>query len=231
MLRKLLIEKVPQFIAWMNKNQKINPKTKPVMINLGSGLTVYRGWYNVDANINILMSKFPETFIRFYHKKSGAKNWFSEDEFVNILKNNTFVHHRMEYGIPFYDKTVDYVYSSHFLEHLFREDALQILKESYRVLKPGGMVRVCVPDLEFALKLYYSGEKERSLKYFFADSRADYTSRHQYMYDYELLKRSLESVGFTDVTKCSFRTGKTPDIEKLDCREEETLYVEAVKPT
>jgi hypothetical protein len=40
----------------------------------------------------------------------------------------------------------------------------------------------------------------------------------------------LEQVGFWDVEKCSYRQGKVPDIDRLDNRPDETLYVEAVKP-
>ena len=50
---------------------------------------------------------------------------------------------------PTDDSTVDFVYSSHFLEHLYRADAQRILRESFRVLKLGGTIRISVPDLEW----------------------------------------------------------------------------------
>lgn len=51
-------------------------------------------------------------------------------------------------GIPFEKETFDVVYHSHFLEHLSKMQAIKLLQECYRVLRPGGILRVAVPDLE-----------------------------------------------------------------------------------
>lgn len=57
-------------------------------------------------------------------------------------------------GVPLADGTADFVYHSHVLEHLFREDAMRFLQECYRILKPGGILRIAVPDLEDAAREY-----------------------------------------------------------------------------
>jgi predicted SAM-dependent methyltransferase len=101
--------------------------------------------------------------------------------------------------------------------------------EAYRVLKKGGRARICVPDLEHAIMLYRSGDKEKALGYFFLDSTAGAFYRHRYMYDFDLLQSILGKIGFTVIERCSYREGKVPDIDKLDNRPEEMLYVEAVK--
>jgi predicted SAM-dependent methyltransferase len=41
--------------------------------------------------------------------------------------------------------------------------------ESLRVLPSGGVLRVCIPDLEHAVKLYNEGQKEEALRFFFYD--------------------------------------------------------------
>jgi predicted SAM-dependent methyltransferase len=51
-------------------------------------------------------------------------------------------------GIPLADTTVDVIYHSHVLEHFSKNEALNFIKECYRVLKPNGIIRVVVPDLE-----------------------------------------------------------------------------------
>lgn len=51
-------------------------------------------------------------------------------------------------GIPFGDEMFDAVYHSHVLEHLQPHDGGEMLKECVRVLAPGGVLRVVVPDLE-----------------------------------------------------------------------------------
>ncbi len=57
-------------------------------------------------------------------------------------------------GLPFKDGEVDWVYSSHFMEHLSYDQAMSYLKECHRVLKPNGGVRIVVPDLEEACRTY-----------------------------------------------------------------------------
>ena len=51
-------------------------------------------------------------------------------------------------GIPLPDEYADAVYHSHVLEHFSREDAKSFLQECHRILKPGGVLRISVPDLE-----------------------------------------------------------------------------------
>jgi predicted SAM-dependent methyltransferase len=58
--------------------------------------------------------------------------------------------------LPFEDNSYDACYCSHVLEHLYCNDALFLLKEIYRILKPGGIVRVVVPDLEDIVRTYLS---------------------------------------------------------------------------
>lgn len=57
-------------------------------------------------------------------------------------------------GLPFEDGSFDAVYHSHVLEHLRKEEALPFLQECRRVLKPGGVLRIAVPDLERICRTY-----------------------------------------------------------------------------
>ncbi|MDL0080349.1 class I SAM-dependent methyltransferase [Helicobacter zhangjianzhongii] len=56
--------------------------------------------------------------------------------------------------LPFADESFDVAYSSHFLEHLTPQKALQILKEIKRILKPNGIIRIVVPDLQNLVSAY-----------------------------------------------------------------------------
>jgi predicted SAM-dependent methyltransferase len=62
--------------------------------------------------------------------------------------------HDLRKGIPYPDAAFDVVYHSHVLEHFPKQDAPRFLRECYRVLKPGGVIRVAVPDLESIARLY-----------------------------------------------------------------------------
>lgn len=74
--------------------------------------------------------------------------------------------------LPFPDSSFDVVYHSHVLEHFSRTDGLQFLNHCFRVLRPGGIIRVAVPDLEMiarrylnALELALGGDGNEGAKY------------------------------------------------------------------
>lgn len=64
--------------------------------------------------------------------------------------------HDVSRGIPFPDLTFDVVYCSHLLEHLRRDDGTFFIRECHRVLKPAGILRIAVPDLEAICRAYLS---------------------------------------------------------------------------
>ena len=62
--------------------------------------------------------------------------------------------HDCHKGLPFPDHSFDVVYHSHVLEHFAKTEAARFVQECFRVLKPGGIIRVAVPDLESLARLY-----------------------------------------------------------------------------
>lgn len=69
------------------------------------------------------------------------------------LPDNILVHNLAK-GIPFEPESVDAVYHSHTLEHLDRDVADVLMREVLRVLKPGGVHRIVVPDFEPVCRAY-----------------------------------------------------------------------------
>lgn len=63
-------------------------------------------------------------------------------------------------GIPFQAGSFDAVYHSHVLEHLSQEQGIHLLKECLRILKPGGILRIVVPDLEQIAELYLQSHQQ-----------------------------------------------------------------------
>ena len=141
---------------------------------------------------------------------------------------------------PFGDQTASIIYSEHFLEHLeYPTEALNVLKESLRVLVPGGIFSVGVPDTERALKNYIERDPvlfQRLMKSGWYPSWCDswmhqvnchfrQGKEHKYAYDYETLARILANVGFTNVKRREFN----PSLDSVE-RKSGTLYVDAVKP-
>ena len=226
-----LHDRINRFLLFLKKNQRVSTVNYSlVKINLGSGLKVAPGWINIDGHLQYFLSRSPTAILRLLYKLTqNQKQSYSINEYISILKSNRFVYHNLKYGIPFCDCTADYIYCSHFLEHMYRDDAIKFVSEIYRVLKPGGILRICIPNLAYVFSLYNLGHKERALSYLFEFSETDEYTYHRYMYDFELLKKLLQEAGFQKIDKQTYRKGAMLDIQNLDNRPDETLYVEAYK--
>ena len=232
MILRTISEAVNSCVLKLKKTQRININMSDgqIKLNLGCGLAVHRTWINIDGSLNSMIAGFPSFFHSLAYKLSGAREYYSLKKYREIMSENRFVHHDLSHSIPFKDKTVDFIFTSHFLEHLFKKDAENLLSEAARVLKPGGTIRLSVPDLAFAVKLYSQGDKARMLdSYFFVDHNENYFSRHKYMYDFDLLSKMFEHAGFVNIKQCNFNEGNLPDIQSLDNRPEDSLFIEAVK--
>jgi len=86
----------------------------------------------------------------------GCGNRFHPD-WINIDIASSSAHvivHDLGRGIPLPDASCEVVYLSHVLEHFRRANALALVRECYRVMRPGGILRVAVPDLEKICQLY-----------------------------------------------------------------------------
>lgn len=80
--------------------------------------------------------------------------------------------HDLRQRFPFADGTFDAVYGSHVLEHLEPAAAEKLLQDCFRILRPGGILRIAVPDLETIARLYVSslegalkGDQESEMRY------------------------------------------------------------------
>ncbi len=104
----------------------------------------------------------------------GCGNHYHPD-WVNLdLQSNdpNVLCHDVTQGIPFSGDHFDAVYHSHILEHLSPTQGHELVGECFRVLKPGGVLRIVVPDLEEIVQLYltmhdqaWEGDERASVNY------------------------------------------------------------------
>ncbi len=98
------------------------------------------------------------------HGNTGKKRFLNlgcgpafHPEWVNVDfsdQGGAVVAYNLRLGIPFADNTFEVVYHSHVLEHFNKDEAEYFIEECFRVLRPGGLLRVVVPDLENVAKAY-----------------------------------------------------------------------------
>jgi ubiquinone/menaquinone biosynthesis C-methylase UbiE len=118
--------------------------------------------------------------------------------------------------LPFENNSVDLIYSSHVLEYFDREEVTNVLKEWYRVLKIGGMLRVAVPDFKMMTTKYLIDGCELDLflgPLYGKWSMGNKTIYHKTAYDFLSLKRVLQSNGFRGIQEYDWRNTEHSHID------------------
>jgi predicted SAM-dependent methyltransferase len=184
------------------------------------------GWINTDITPHIFITRVPGLPLilskfgmmdkrRLKQHQDGV---FKKVHYLNLLKR-----------FPFCNESVEAVFSSHVFEHIQHNKMPCVLSEILRVLKPGGVMRVGVPDLGFFIRNYKPDSADEFVKAVFEIENGFEKNRHQWMYSEATLVKLLASAGFGNVEVKSYRQGKCPDLEILDNRPEHTLFVEGIK--
>jgi predicted SAM-dependent methyltransferase len=133
---------------------------------------------------------------------------------------------------PFKDGTFQYIYTEHMIEHVAYQRALYMLRECYRVMRKGGVIRVITPDLGAILGLHSGNLCADQQKYLFwfcqtfvppecppnAASAINTMFRlwgHQFIYDEETLADTMRAAGFSSVTRWLIGDSNHPDLRDL----------------
>jgi predicted SAM-dependent methyltransferase len=103
--------------------------------------------------------------------------------------------------LPFEDESADEVLSVHAIEHFFRWEVVDILKEWRRVLKPGGKLVLECPDLTKIIRNFLAGEPPRmTIMGLYCDPAVESEVMvHKWAYNYPELRSVVEEAGFKDV--------------------------------
>jgi predicted SAM-dependent methyltransferase len=149
--------------------------------------------------------------------------------------------------LPFPDSSVDTLVCISAINYFSRERAQQILNDMHRVLRPGGVLRIGVQDLQVLARKYL----ERDTDFWF-EKRADGSDRYpgatfaekftaffdgfpiadkrcKSLYDFETLGRMVLAAGFGAAEQRSFLDSRIVGIEQIDNRPEQMFFLEAVK--
>lgn len=208
-------------------------------LNVGCGLTAPLDWVNLDRSPALRVSRLP--LVSWLILRTGLvsrghdQRWPDNVIVMDVTK-----------GLPYASGSVDAVYSSHMLEHIYLDQAERLVGEFYRVLRPDGICRLALPD-GAAIARRFLDELDRSVP----DASRHYNQRlgshpltepkrterylsgftgslHRWQPTVPLVESMLRAGGFRKVERRTFRVGSCPDLERIETREE-SFFLEAVR--
>lgn len=171
---------------------------------------------------------------RKLHLGAGGFNkpgWLNTD--IEPLDGQAFLDVTQRFPLP--DRSFRIVFSEHLIEHVSYEEGLGMLKESFRVLQPGGKVRVTTPDLLKFIGLFE--EKRTAERQAYLRQKWDFHSwpatpdencfvlnmelrewGHRFVYTPRMLRASMESAGFTQIRQFTAGESDDPTLRRVEAR-------------
>ena len=157
---------------------------------------------------------------------------------------------------PFEDASIHYIFSEHVIEHLAYDEGKTMIAEAYRVLVPGGKMRISTPDLMQFIALFDENLSEEERDYL--DGKVKWHEwppepnaaaiilnlqmsswGHKFMYDFATLSGALERAGFVNAQSFEENISSDPHLRELEERDSgvtvrwsnyETMSLEVEKP-
>lgn len=179
-------------------------------VQYGCGLSAPGQWINYDVSPTLRIQKLP--LIGRLLKNSLNTNFPKNVKYGDILK-----------GLSIELNSCDGIYCSHTLEHLSYYDCKTAIKNTFDLLKPGGIFRCVVPDLETSARKYVTALNEgdsNAGNQFIQETLLGIERRkkgiknlmiqyygnahHLWMWDKYTLKKELELAGFSSVRQCRY---------------------------
>jgi SAM-dependent methyltransferase len=174
-------------------------------VQYGCGLSAPDGWLNFDASPTLRLQRLP---IIGSALTSGRARFPAAVRYGDVIR-----------GLPVAPASAARVYCSHVLEHLSLEDCRKALRETRRILQPGGIFRGVLPDLETLARAYLADASAGAASTFMRETLLGTPSRarglravtvaiagnseHLWMWDYKAMAAELAAAGFNDVRRAA----------------------------
>lgn len=174
----------------------------------------------------------------------GQPDWINLD--ASPHHADLYCTHDLRRPLPLADGAACRIMAEHVIEHLdFHDDIPKVFSEFYRVLQPGGTVRIVVPDAEAHLRAYLSDDPNRWGALGYPDGRlpADMGTpmellnhvfhqggEHCFGWDFVTMERALRRAGFTRIVRQRYGCSLDPGLAIDQANHAPySLYVEATR--
>lgn len=107
--------------------------------------------------------------------------------------------------LPFEESSIDEIYSCAAIEHFGRNEWTSVVSHWYDLLKPGALLRLSTADFEAVCHEYLESKNIGSLLGLVVGGQKDYTDFHGMIFDFELLRNELLSIGFSSVERYDWK--------------------------
>jgi len=192
---------------------------------------------NEEDEFQCYLREYPVRRLHIGCGKNILKGWFNTDlqpELGAFSLSACSIY-------PYPDGCFDYIFSEHLFEHLSYKDGKRMLQQCYRVLKPGGILRITLPTQEFLLRLYSEAKEKKTKEYALwylkrnlPDIYEDFVNAdgliplslvindfmrrwgHQCLYDIPTLKKMIEHAGFQDLQTRPIGESPYPDLNGIE---------------
>jgi SAM-dependent methyltransferase len=184
------------------------------------------GWLNTDITPHIWISKIPLAPKLLHMAGKMTKERLAEHE--------RGVFRRLKYlditrPLPFANASVAAVFSSHVFEHLFMDEVYPLVLEIHRVLAPGGICRVVVPDLEKIVAAFDPNSPDQFIQDIYEVSKREAVKNsHHCGFTKASLVKIFKAAGFSKAEPLTYQVGACPDVKALDNRPE-SIFFEGTK--
>lgn len=200
-------------------------------VQFGCGLCAPEKWLNYDSSPTLRLQRVPllGTLV-----PSGPYGRFP----ANVLYGDVVK------GLPLPDGAAELLYSSHVLEHLSLDDLRLALRNCRKVLRPGGVFRLVLPDIELLIDQYKADVATDAAIRFMENTLLGKKSRprgigslvrewlgnsqHLWMWDYKSLAAELQKAGFQSIRRAAWNDSPVAAFEMVEApdRWHEALGIE-----
>ena len=223
-------------------------------------------WKKAQGHVNYPIDRYlAEGKIAVYLKANSVRKlqigagennkpgWLNTD--IEPVRGQAYLDATERFPMP--DGSIHYIYHEHLIEHISYQQGMAMLKESYRVMAPGGKMRVATPNLRKFIGLFQETKTPQEQTYMVEkmawhdwpvtpDPECYILNQqlrewgHRFVYTPKLLRASLESAGFQDIKELTAGVSSDAVFRGIELRafssvrdvnQFETLVFEAVRPT